>query len=73
MPGFPFVPLLYILSGLSILVLGLLEQPVPSLIAVLTVLLGIPAFYVFKKRYENRKFNRSSRAGISISYKKSEK
>ncbi|MBS3818936.1 amino acid permease [bacterium] len=55
MPGFPFVPLLYILSGFSILVLGLLEQPIPSLIAVLTVLLGIPAFFVFKKKYRKSK------------------
>ncbi|MFW6160826.1 MAG: APC family permease [Acidobacteriota bacterium] len=51
MPGFPLVPLLYLIAGLSILGLGLLERPLPSLTAILTVLLGIPVFYIFKKRY----------------------
>ena len=49
MPAFPFVPVLYILSGVSILILGFLERPVPSSVAVLTVLTGIPAYFMFKK------------------------
>ena len=50
MPGFPVVPAIYILAGVSILMLGLLERPGPSSIAILTVLAGIPAYFVFKKR-----------------------
>ncbi|GAG03461.1 unnamed protein product, partial [marine sediment metagenome] len=52
MPGFPVVPIIYILAGVSILTLGFLESPVPSLIAILTVVSGIPAYYIFKSIYE---------------------
>jgi APA family basic amino acid/polyamine antiporter len=54
MPGFPVVPVVYILAGAMILVLGFLEQPVPSSIAILTVAVGIPAYFWFKKRYKTK-------------------
>lgn len=49
MPGFPFGPILYILAGLLILFLGFLERPVESSIALLTVAVGIPAYFLFKR------------------------
>ena len=52
MPGFPVVPVVYILAGFMILVLGFLERPIPSSIAILTVAVGIPAYFFFKKRYK---------------------
>ncbi|MCK4430257.1 MAG: amino acid permease [Candidatus Aminicenantes bacterium] len=52
LPGFPIVPLVYILAGVSILFLGFLERPIPSSIAILTVIAGIPAYFIFKKRYK---------------------
>jgi len=51
MPGFPVVPVIYILAGVLILILGFLEQPVPSSIAILTVAVGIPAYFLFKSKY----------------------
>ncbi len=54
MPGFPIVPVIYILAGVAILVLGFLERPWPSSIAILTVAAGIPAFYIFKRKYSNQ-------------------
>jgi len=48
MPGFPLVPVIYILTGLLILFLGFLKRPVESSIALLTVALGIPAYFIFK-------------------------
>jgi len=48
MPGFPVAPIIYILSGVSILFLGFLERPVESSIAILTVAAGIPAYFLFK-------------------------
>lgn len=54
MPGYPFVPVVYILAGVGILVLGFLERPWPSSIAILTVAAGIPAFYLFKRKYSNQ-------------------
>jgi APA family basic amino acid/polyamine antiporter len=49
LPGFPLVPLFYILMGTSILVLGFLERPFESSIALLMVLIGVPVFLIFKK------------------------
>ncbi|OGD27253.1 MAG: hypothetical protein A2Y56_03080 [Candidatus Aminicenantes bacterium RBG_13_63_10] len=48
MPGFPVFPLIYLLAGVSILVLGFMERPVPSSIALLTVALGVPAYFIFR-------------------------
>lgn len=54
MPGFPIVPVIYIAAGVSILILGLLERPIPSSVAILTVIAGIPAYFLFKKKYEKK-------------------
>jgi APA family basic amino acid/polyamine antiporter len=53
MPGFPVIPVIYILAGVLILVLGFMERPVPSSIAILTVVIGIPAYFWFKKKYKS--------------------
>ena len=50
MPGFPVVPLVYVLTGGAILILGFFERPVESSIALGMVLIGIPFFFVFKSR-----------------------
>jgi len=53
MPGFPVIPVVYLLAGFSILVLSFLQRPAESTIAVGTVLVGIPVYMVFKKKREN--------------------
>jgi APA family basic amino acid/polyamine antiporter len=40
---------IYLLFGVTILVLSYLERPVESSIALLTVLTGVPVFYLFKR------------------------
>ncbi len=52
MPGFPVVPVIYILAAIMILVLGFLRSPGPSSIAILTVIVGVPLYFLFKKRYD---------------------
>ena len=47
--GFPVTQIIYITTGVLILVLSYMERPVESSIAVVTVLIGIPAYYLFKK------------------------
>jgi basic amino acid/polyamine antiporter, APA family len=49
LPGFPFTQILYVSVGIIILVLSFLERPVESSIASLTVVAGIPAYYLFKR------------------------
>jgi len=49
MVGFPVTQVLYIGTGIAILVLAFLERPMESSIASLTVIAGIPAYYLFKR------------------------
>jgi APA family basic amino acid/polyamine antiporter len=48
-PGYPVAQILYILTGTAILFLSYLERPIESSIATVTVLAGIPAYYIFKR------------------------
>ena len=48
-PGYPVVQIIYVLTTGCMLVLALFERPVESSIAVLTVLVGIPAYFRFRK------------------------
>jgi APA family basic amino acid/polyamine antiporter len=50
LPGFPVIQIIYMAAGIMILVLSYLERPKESSIALLTVLAGIPAYYIFRKR-----------------------
>ena len=50
MPGYPYTQIIYLTSGVSILILAFLERPVESGIAIITVLAGIPAYYLFRKK-----------------------
>lgn len=57
LPGYPWVQLFYIVISLSILILAFFERPVESSVAIFTVLIGTPLFFVFKHIYrqsENR-------------------
>lgn len=47
--GFPFTQIIYLLAGSLILLLSFLERPMESSVAILTVVAGIPAFYLFRR------------------------
>lgn len=47
-PGYPLVPAIYMAAGLTMLILTFFERPLESSISVLTVILGMPAYMVFK-------------------------
>ena len=51
--GFPYVQILYVSTGILILVLAFLERPIESAIASFTVIVGIPAYFIFKKTNKN--------------------
>jgi len=53
-PGYPVVQIIYILFGISILILAFLERTVESSFAILTVLIGIPVYFIFKKINRNQ-------------------
>jgi APA family basic amino acid/polyamine antiporter len=53
LPGYPVIPAIYILAGISILFLAYFERPIESSIAVLTVLIGIPVYLIFKAHHNN--------------------
>jgi APA family basic amino acid/polyamine antiporter len=47
--GFPVIQIIYITAGILILVLSFLERPFESSIALVTVIVGIPFYFIFKK------------------------
>jgi APA family basic amino acid/polyamine antiporter len=47
--GFPVTQIIYVFMGVLILVLSFMERPAESSIALLTVIIGIPAYYIFKR------------------------
>ncbi len=51
--GFPFAQIIYITTGILILFLAFIERPAESSIAALTVIIGIPAYYIFKRTNTN--------------------
>jgi len=48
--GYPFTQIIYVMTGVAILVLSFFERPVESSIALVTVITGIPVYYLFKRR-----------------------
>ena len=51
--GFPYTQILYVTTGILILLLALLERPAESSIALLTVIVGVPAYFIFKRNSNN--------------------
>jgi APA family basic amino acid/polyamine antiporter len=49
MPGYPFVPIIYLIPSILILILSFLERPIESSGAIVTVLMGIPVFFAFRR------------------------
>jgi APA family basic amino acid/polyamine antiporter len=54
LPGFPIVPLIYIVAGAAILTLGFMQRPVESSIALGMVLIGVPVYWIFKRVLKNK-------------------
>jgi len=52
MPGYPILPAVFVILSSVILVLAFLERPKESSIAIALILLGIPVYYILKKRFE---------------------
>ncbi len=48
MPGYPFVQIIFIATGVLMLVFAFLERPAESTVAILTALSGIPFYYWFR-------------------------
>ena len=51
LPGYPIVPFIYVSASVLMLFLAYFERPFESSIAIITVLVGIPAFILFKKTH----------------------
>jgi APA family basic amino acid/polyamine antiporter len=53
LPAYPVIPVFFILANMIILFLGFTERPVESSIALLTIVIGIPLYYLFKRQKAN--------------------
>ena len=54
-PGYPVAQIVYLISGLLILILAYLERPFESSIGILTVLIGVPAYFIFTSNSKKNK------------------
>lgn len=52
--GFPFTQIIFVTTGIIILILAFLERPAESSIALLTVIVGVPAYFIFKRNSNKR-------------------
>jgi len=53
LPGYPFVQIIFVLTGIFILGLAFMEKPVESSIAIATVMAGIPVYVIFMREKRN--------------------
>ncbi len=49
LPLYPVIPIFFIVANVLILILGFSERPLESSIAILTVIAGIPLYFIFKR------------------------
>jgi APA family basic amino acid/polyamine antiporter len=49
-PGYPFTPLLFVASAAAIVINTIVSQPVRAAIGIAIVLLGVPAFYLWRRK-----------------------
>lgn len=49
LPGYPFTQIIYLSAGILMMVLSYLGRPVESTIALITVVAGVPAYYIFRR------------------------
>jgi APA family basic amino acid/polyamine antiporter len=52
--GYPWAPLVYLLTGSVILLLSFFQRPIESSLAILSVLAGIPFYFYFKSTYRGQ-------------------
>lgn len=49
LPGFPVTQIVYMAAGIMILILSFLERPAESSVALATVAVGVPAYFIFRR------------------------
>jgi len=52
--GYPFVPLFYLAASLTLMIVAYINRPVESSVAVITVLLGIPCYFLWIKKSDEK-------------------
>ena len=48
--GYPWVPIFYLITSLGLMLVAYVNRPLESSIAIMTVLLGIPCYFLWAKR-----------------------
>ena len=52
--GYPFIPLFFLISSFSLMVVAYINRPLESSVAVLTVIVGVPFYYFWLRiKYQN--------------------
>lgn len=53
--GYPFVPIFFLISSLGLMIVNFINRPVESSAAIITIVLGIPCYYIWIKRVKSAK------------------
>ena len=66
-PGYPIVQSFYVIMISCMLILAFFERPIESSIAILTVLIGIPVYFRFRKNLKSnyKHYNQNSNGEMS--------
>jgi len=50
--GYPFIPIFFLLSSLVLAIIAFINRPYESSIAIITVIVGIPFYFIWKKKFD---------------------
>ena len=50
-PGYPIIPLFFLMASLALMVIAFVNRPIESISAIITIIIGVPLFYFWKKRF----------------------
>lgn len=65
--GYPWAPVIYLVTGVSIILLSVLQRPAELLTATLSVLTGVPIYIYFRRKQSTRTTGKREKAASRVS------
>ncbi len=53
-PGYPIIPLFFLMASLGLMVIAFVNRPIESVSAIITIIIGVPLFYFWRKRFKSK-------------------
>jgi APA family basic amino acid/polyamine antiporter len=52
-PGYPIIPLFFLMASLGLMVIAFVNRPIESVSTIFTIIIGVPLFYFWRKRFKS--------------------